>query len=172
MHKLNIIFGITQKLLCIKPSKLLRWKITKKGIFLNVLQPKERLVASSRPLLFFIILSIKRAWEQREKSSWLFKDFPIVFFHLVKRWKKGDIIINCTIGLVSRHSASFQQHILSSPTYVYSLYLLFFIFSLNDSLKIIIKNAFYFIHKALFALEIFKVLYFGLPLFFPCQLLL
>ena len=108
MHKLNIIFGITQKLLCIKPSKLLRWKITKKGIFLNVLQPKERLVASSRPLLFYIILSMKRAWEQREKSSWLFKDFPIVFFHLVKRWKKGDIIINCTIGLVSRHSAMFS----------------------------------------------------------------
>ena len=80
LHKLDIIFGITQKLLCIKPSKLLRWKITKKGIFLKVLQAKERLVASSRPLLFFIILSIKRAWEQREKLSWLFKDFLIVFF--------------------------------------------------------------------------------------------
>ena len=34
------------------------------------------------------------------------------------------------------------------------------------------KNAFYFIYKALFILEIISFLYFRLPLFFPCRALL
>ena len=39
----------------------------------------------------------------------------------------------------------------------------FFIFSTNDSPSKTMKNAFYFIQKALFVLEIFKFLYFHLP---------
>ena len=38
--------------------------------------------------------------------------------------------------------------------------------SLNDSPSKTMKNVFYFIYKALFVLEIFKFLYFSLPLFF------
>ena len=41
-----------------------------------------------------------------------------------------------------------------------------FYFSPNDSLSKTMKNAFYFILKAFFVLEIFKLLYFHLPLFF------
>ena len=43
----------------------------------------------------------------------------------------------------------------------------FFIFSPNDSPQIVIKNAFYFIWKYLFILQIFKFLYFCLLLFLP-----
>ena len=52
----NVIFGMTQKLL-------------KKKNFSKyfVLQSQERLQTSFRPLLFFIIFSIKRDWLQREK---------------------------------------------------------------------------------------------------------
>ena len=41
-----------------------------------------------------------------------------------------------------------------------------FYFSPNDSPSKTMKNAFYFIQKALFVLEIFKFLYFRLPPFF------
>ena len=41
-----------------------------------------------------------------------------------------------------------------------------FIFSANDSPPKTMKNAFYFIDKALFILEIFEFLYFHLPHFF------
>ena len=41
-----------------------------------------------------------------------------------------------------------------------------FYFSPNDSPSKTMKNVFYFIEKALFVLEIFKFLYFRLPLFF------
>ena len=41
-----------------------------------------------------------------------------------------------------------------------------FVFPLSDSPLKTMKNAFYFIEKALFVLEIFKFLYFHLPLFF------
>ena len=34
----------------------------------------KKLLTSSRPLLFFIILSIKRGWVQRKKSSYFFYD--------------------------------------------------------------------------------------------------
>ena len=46
------------------------------------------------------------------------------------------------------------------------LFLSNFYFSLNDSPSKTMKNVFYFIEKALFVLEIFKFLYFCLPLFF------
>ena len=39
-------------------------------------------------------------------------------------------------------------------------------FSSNDSPFKTMKNVFYFLEKALFILEIFRFLYFGLPLFF------
>ena len=48
LHKLaNVTFVIIQKPLCIKLWKLPRSYITKKGIFLNVLQPKKILVPDS-----------------------------------------------------------------------------------------------------------------------------
>ena len=44
-----------------------------------------------------------------------------------------------------------------------------FYFSLNHSPSKTMKNVFYFIWKAYFILELFRFLYFHLPLFFPCQ---
>ena len=44
-----------------------------------------------------------------------------------------------------------------------------FYFSSNDSSSKTMKFFFYFIYKALFILEIFRFLYFCLPLFFPCH---
>ena len=41
----------------------------------HVLQPKETLMTSVRPLLFFIIKSIKREWVQKEKIKLNFERF-------------------------------------------------------------------------------------------------
>ena len=52
----------------------------KRNFSRHVLQPKERLVTSSRPLLFFKILSIKMDWVQRKESSQILKGFLITIF--------------------------------------------------------------------------------------------
>ena len=56
------------------------WWINKKKFSKYVLQSKDRLVTSSRPLLFFIILFIKRDWIQRKKWSWFFRGFLNILF--------------------------------------------------------------------------------------------
>ena len=67
LHKFaDVIIGISQKLLYIPLSNLVRSYITNKGIFLS-LQPEEQMVTSSRPLLFLIILSINRDWVRKKK---------------------------------------------------------------------------------------------------------
>ena len=50
---------------------------------------------------------------------------------------------------------------------VSAIFIQIFNFSPNDSLSKTMKNIFYFIQKALSVLEIFRFLYFRLPLFFP-----
>ena len=55
---------------------------------------------------------------------------------------------------------------------VSAIFIQIFNFSPNDSLSKTMKNIFYFIQKALSVLEIFRFLYFRLPLFSPCQPLL
>ena len=78
-----------------------------------------------------------------------FVDFLNTFFvtHLRKAGTKAPVI---------------QSLIKTSIRYFYQI----FIFSPNDSPWKTMKNAFYFIKKALFVLKIIKFFYFCLPLFF------
>ena len=71
----NVIFGITQKPLCSKSYKFLKWWITKKGIFLNMFSNPMKLGTSSRSLMFYINLSIKR---ERGKSKEFRKSFKFL----------------------------------------------------------------------------------------------
>ena len=67
---------------------------------------------------------------------------------------------------------NYRRWILICLKFVSAIFYQIFIFSPKDSTLKTMKNVFCFIWKALFVLEIFKVLYFRLPLFPPCQPLL
>ena len=71
LHKFaGVAFGITQKTYLHYIIKLGQIIDKKKNFFSElVLCPEERLVTSSRPLLFMIILSIKRDWVRKKKQT-------------------------------------------------------------------------------------------------------
>ena len=84
-----------------------RWYITKRGIFSkHVLHPKEMLVTSSRRLLFFIILFLKRNCVQRKKSRFIFKFFLIILFLKYLIFK----IVSCMHLLFYAVDASFLHN--------------------------------------------------------------
>ena len=101
LHKwANVIFGITQKPLCIKWSKLPRWYINKKGFSKNVLQPKERLL-TSLTIFLFVILPTKRDWVQRKNQVSFLKVFLIILFQYVSFSKGLFVYISC-FGLLTK----------------------------------------------------------------------
>ena len=61
-----MFFWIFQEHIGIKASKLAKLLITKET-FEQICQPEKGLVTTSRPFLFFVIMSIKRAYRNRDK---------------------------------------------------------------------------------------------------------
>ena len=71
LHELPMVTsGITQKSFWIKALKIAR---SLKKAYEHIWQPEKGLATSSRSCLFFILISIKRDWFQKQKWSYIKK---------------------------------------------------------------------------------------------------
>ena len=71
----DLVFGITQKLLDITTSNLVRWYITNKGIFFNLFRNQKSNRSLVPDAFFLITLSIKRYWVRKKKIKLTFLRF-------------------------------------------------------------------------------------------------
>ena len=97
---------------------------------------------------------------QTSKKNVLRRDILRILVAVIRSFsvKKVPFIFKISLPIYLHVIKTYVRYFLSN-----------FYFSLNDSSSKTVKNVFYFIQKALFVLEIFKFLYFFLPVFFPCQ---